>query len=384
MKRQHYAIFILLSALLFIISACGQSRNHKDSEYNQTAYSPKYAERFVISTCADDSGSVLIESIDPWQGADSVTKRLLVLDENSQVPDGFDGPVLKGKARRIVAMSSSHVAMLDALGAADCIVGVSGLDFISSPSIQKRRQDIADIGFEGNIDYERLIALEPDLVTLYATNSRSAMEPKLRELGIPYIYICEYLENDPLGRAEWIKVIGHISGKVSEADSIISKTAENYIRLKNMIADKSTDRPEVMLNTPYRDSWFMPSLNNYIVRIIEDAGGRYVYRANTSNSSVPIDIEDAYLLTDNATFWLNTGQYKTISELTAAMPRFGDVGPVVNGQVYNNNARTNSGGGNDFFERGAIEPDVILNDLINIFHPGLLPDSTLRYYRRLQ
>ena len=52
--------------------------------------------------------------------------------------------------------------------------------------------------------------------------------------------------------------------------------------------------------------------------------------------------------------------------------------------MWNNNRRSTSGGGNDFYESGIMHPDVILADLISIFHPDLMPGYEPRYYTRLK
>lgn len=82
-------------------------------------------------------------------GADSVTTWLFIVRNGEEVPEGFAGQVLKGDAKRIVAMSSTHIAMLDAIGEVRCITGVSGIDYISNPDIQARRDSIGDVGYEG-------------------------------------------------------------------------------------------------------------------------------------------------------------------------------------------------------------------------------------------
>ncbi len=165
-------------------------------------------------------------------------------------------------------MSSTHIAMLDAIGEVRCITGVSGIDYISNPDIQARRDSIGDVGYEGNINYELLLSLDPDLVLLYGVNGASAMESKLEELDIPFMYVGDYLEESPLGKAEWMVVL------------------------------------------PYGDSWFMPSTQSYVARLITDAGGRYIYQKNTGNASIPIDLEEAYLLASDADMWLN-GEWRT-------------------------------------------------------------------------
>ncbi|MDE6176681.1 MAG: ABC transporter substrate-binding protein, partial [Paramuribaculum sp.] len=203
-RRTAPAIFssaILLTAVLLLASlaSCGTRNTGGNSEeFDQPAYLPSHASGFRILG-AEGHESVILESFDPWQGADSMTTRLFIARGGESAPDGFDGPVLNGEAKRIVAMSSTHIAMLDAFGKTDRVKGVSGIDFISNPTIQSRRDSIGDVGYEGNIDYELLLALDPDIVLLFSTNGASRMEGKLDELGIPYAYIGDYLESSPLG-----------------------------------------------------------------------------------------------------------------------------------------------------------------------------------------
>ena len=120
-----------------------------------------------------------------------------------------------------------------------------------------------------------------------------------------------------------------------------------------------------MLNTPYRDTWFLPSSQSYMIRLIEDAGGEYVYTKNDSDTSVAVDMEEAYLLANAADFWLNVGPCNTLAELTAQNPKFSGI-PV---------------GGSDFWESGVVRPDLVLRDLRTIFSGDSVPTC---YYKRLE
>ena len=148
-------------------------------------------------------------------------------------------------------------------------------------------------------------------------------------------------------------------------------------------SDSALDAPSVMLNVPYGDSWFMPSTQSYAARLIADAGGHYVYQKNTGNASVPIDMEEAYLLASDADMWLNVGMANSLDELKASCPKFTDTRCFKNGNVYNNNARTNAGGGNDYYESAVVNPDIVLRDLVKIFHPELVQEECV-YYKRLK
>lgn len=352
------------------------------TDFNEMLYKPEYASGFDIKG-AKDRQSVIITVQNPWQGADSITTQLFIARNGESAPRGFTGQVLEGDAKRIVAMSSTHIAMLDAIGETGRIVGVSGMNFITNPGILARRGNIGDVGYDSNINYELLMSLSPDLVLLYGVNGANQIEGKLEELDIPYMYIGDYVEESPLGKAEWLVAIAETTGNREKGKAVFSEIPKRYNALKEKVAGAALDAPSVMLNTPYGDSWFMPSTGSYIVRLISDAGGDYIYKKNTGNKSLPVDLEEAYLLTSQADMWLNVGTAGTLDDIRAACPKFTDTRCFRNGKVYNNNLRSTEGGGNDFFESSIVNPDLVLRDLIKIFHPELI-DENFTYYKRLK
>lgn len=370
-----------LAILLLLVAAC-TGKSSKIEDFNKAVYTPEYASGFSIRG-SEGMESVIIESVNPWQGADSVATRLFVARKGESAPAGFEGQILEGDAGRIVAMSSTDIAMLDAVNAADRVVGVSGIDFITNPAIQARRDSVGDVGYEGNINYELLLSLDPDIVLLYGVNGASPMEDKLSELGIPYMYVGDYLEESPLGKAEWLVALSEIIGKRESGEKVFAEIPVRYNALREKVASSALDAPSVMINTPYGDSWFMPSTDNYVIRLITDAGGNYIYDRNTGNSSLPIDLEEAYLLTSQADMWINVGMARSLDDVARMCPKFTDTRCFRNGYVYNNNARTNAGGGNDFYESAVVNPDIVLRDLIKIFHPELVEEDFV-YYKQLK
>ena len=177
--------------------------------------------------------------------------------------------------------------------------------------------------------------------------------------------------------------LAEVVDKRSEGEKVFAEIPVRYDALKKKVADSASEKPSVMLNTPYGDSWFMPSTGSYAVRLITDAGGDYIYRKNTGNASTSIDMEEAYQLASHADVWLNVGMANTLGELKAACPKFTDTRCFKNGRVYNNNARTNAGGGNDYWESAVVRPDLVLRDLMKIFHPELVEEDFV-YYKQLK
>lgn len=315
------------------------------------------------------------------KAANDVTMSYFVTRNGEQAPAGFNGPVIPAGAKQIVCMSSSYVAMLDELGEVNRIVGVSGIDYIANPYILAHKDSIKDMGPEMN--YELLIGLKPDVVLLYGIgDAQTAVTDKLKELSIPYLYMGEYLEESPLGKAEWMIVLSELTDKREKGIEIFREIPQRYYALK-ALTDSVSQRPTVMFNTPWNDSWVMPSTQSYMARLIADAGAEYIYKENSSNSSTPIGLETAYGLIQKADYWINVGSATTLEELKAVNPKFADAKAVNEKTVYNNNLRLTPTGGNDYWESAVVRPDVVLRDLIHIFHPELVSDS-LYYYRRLE
>lgn len=366
-----------------VLAACSHQTGSL-SDFNKEVYVPEYASGFKILG-SEGKESVIIETVNPWQGADSVVTRLFIARNGERVPDGFQGQAIESEAKRIVTMSSTQIAMLDAIGEEGRVVGVSGIDFISNPKIRRRYgSSINDVGYDSNVNYELLLSLEPDLVMLYGTNSASPLESKLRELGVPYVYIGEYLEESPLGKAEWMVAVSEIVGKRTEGEKTFSGIPFRYKQIKKLVeSDRRMTLPKVMINTPYADSWFMAPSGGYLARLIKDAGGEYVYKENNSGRSVPIDMEEAYLLTAGADKWINVGQYRKIDDIKKNILKFADVMPILNGEVYNATRRVTPKGGNDYWETGVVQPDVVLRDMVKIFHPDLVKEDFV-YYEKLK
>ena len=357
------AAAFLTFAVMF--PACRQ--NAGDSIFDTVYYRPAFAGGFEI-TGMKDSCSRVIRVLSSWQ-EDSGHVRELFIARNGEIPpEGFAGQVLKDSAMRIAAMSSSHIALLDLIGETDRVKAVSGMRFISNRNILSRKDSIADIGNEADADLESLVSTRPDIVLLYGIRSSSALEGRLANLGIPFIYIGEYLETDPLGRAEWVVALSEITGCAKKGIKAFNRIAARYMALKSCLPEESS-RPEVMLNIPYGDIWYMAPVNSAMTNLVRDAGAGYVFKENTTSRSVPIDMEEAFILTSAADFWLNAGTPESFSQFLENHPEFAGTGCVSGKRVYSCDKRSTAGGGSDFWETGPARPDLVLEDLIRIFHP---------------
>ena len=275
---------------------------------------------------------------------------------------------LRGPVSGMVCMSSSYVGYLDAIGAADAVKGVSGLQFLGTPV------NAVEVGYDAALNYEAVISSGADLFVTYTV---SGVEPpyleKLRELGVRTVVLSEHLESHPLARAEYVKLFGALTGRSSEADSVFSAVRSRYESLTRSVSS----RARVLLNIPYADIWYVPGGDNYMTRLIHDAGGSVLGSVPGKMESSAISMEKAFSYSKEADFWLNTGWCSSIEALHSVNPFFEEFQVP---SVWNNTLQTTPGGGNMFWETGPVRPDLILEDLIDIFS-GSAPDS-LHYYLR--
>ena len=326
-------------------------------------YSPDYASGFEI--LGDENGNRIIRVTRPWQGANVEEQHLVIFADEEQA-EGYDGEYIVGPAERVVCMSTSYIAMLDALCEVDAVVGVSGKQYVMNTTVVNNLA-VRDVGYDSNLDYETLSMLSPDIVLMYGvTAENSAVTAKLRELGIPYLYLGDYVEESPLGKAEWLVCVAEIMGCRERGIARFNDIVERYNTIRSSLPHDA-QRPKVMVNLPYQDVWYMPSDNSYMVQLIEDAGGDYIYKGrNATTASVGISLEEAYHLVSEADIWLNVGQCSTMSSLKEAAPHFMECNVVKQGRVYNNNRRCSAAGGSDFWESAIVNPDVVLKDLVAI------------------
>ena len=369
---------VLIALISSLCASCTEGAGSSKVSFDHSVYAPSYASGYEI--LGDDASNSLIRVSRPWQG-DAVVEQSLAIFSDKASAEGYDGQYIVGRAERVVCMSTSHIAMIELLGRTESIVGVSGKQYIMSEAIAGNPK-VKDVGYDSSLDYEALVVLRPDVVLLYGVSAENtALTAKLRELHLPYLYLGDYTEQSPLGKAEWLVAVAEIMGCREEGEQMFRDIVERYNAVRNRVV-RTEYSPKVMFNTPYQEVWYMPSDDSYMVQLLEDAGGTYIFKGkNTTAGSVGISLEEAYMLVTEADFWLNVGQCSSLDELRQSAPHFARCAVVERGDVYNNNARRTKAGGSDFWESAIVRPDVVLEDMVKILHKE---DSTLYYHHRLK
>ena len=321
----------------------------------------------------------------PWGKAQNVKVEYFLIPGNDEIPDSLFGKnIIKTPVEKVVCLSTTHLAFLEILDETDAVAGVSGSQYVSNEKIRTKidANKIPDVGYGQNLNYEVIVNQKPDLVMVYGVGSEvTSHTQKLEELGIPVIMVAEYLEETPLGKAEWIRFIGTLFQKEKKANEFFRLVEEDYNLLKSKAA-KVKSKPDVMVGSPYKDSWWVPGGKSYLANLIKDAGGSYLGHENPSHESYVISFENALLLGNQAEVWINMGNLASKKEILSADQRFENFAVFKEGKIYNNIKRLSKQGGNDFWESGTVNPHLVLRDLITIFHPALIQED-LVYYQQL-
>jgi iron complex transport system substrate-binding protein len=383
-RKSIYALKSILIITLFTISGCGKSYK-KGADYLRNSEDKiMRAERFTLEK---KKRWTEVKIINPWQGATNVNQIYYLIKRGSELPEGLDSEaVIFVPLRKIICMSTTHIAMISAIGEEKSIVGVSGTNFIYSPDLKENvdKKLVVDVGYEANLNKELILKISPDVIMIYGIGSESAgYVGKLKELGSKVIINADYLETDPLSRAEWIKLFGALYCKEDLADSLFQSEVYEYTKLKSFVEQSTRNKPKVLLGLPFKDTWYISPGNSFISKLISDAGGDYLWMDTESSVSMPYGIENVYLRGMKADFWLNIGSVSSRNEISNIDQRLDDLPSFKNDNLYNNNKRISAKGGNDYWESGSLYPHLILKDIATILHPELFRDHELTYYRKI-
>ncbi len=297
-------------------------------------------------------------------------------------PSGVEGTPIKVPVKRLVVMSSTHIAQLEAINGTNAIVGIMwGHRYrIYFPDIVKRLNNgsIVDLGPPNAPDYERLLELHPDLVVIFVSSGMGTekVREKLKELGIPYIVDSEWLEKDPLARAEWVKFFGALLCKEKQAEKYFDKIVKNVEETKRIV-EKAKSKPKVVWAWIWKGKIYVPRGNSYVARMIEEyAGGKYVFDDLNGTGYAIVNIEDLILRARDADVLIVPSYTaKSLKDLKELEPRLKEIKAFRDGRVY---AITE-----DYWQLGLLHTDVVIRDLAAILHPDLFKNYKPRFFVRL-
>lgn len=376
----------ILFVLLLGITACrpeqrDNTQNVSEPIEFQHQVKAEYAKGFQISY---HKNYKLLEILKPFQDKVDTLRYSLVPREIADQVQVKNTEEIAIPIRSIIATSTTHIALTEMLDANNIITGVVGSDYVYNEEVRHRLEEELITSFKmGEINKEKVLAMHPDLLMISGGQSSQFDNYQvLMNSGINLLVNSEWLETTPLGKAEWVKVLAALLNKEALANQKFSEVAQKYNKLKSAV-DTTTSNPLVINNLPYKGAWFVSGGQSFTAQFLKDAGADYPWYHSQSTGGLRKGFEAVYEVGLKANIWLNPGAAKSKEEILAKDPRFRDFKAFQMGEIYNNNKRMSPRGGNDFWESGVVHPEILLADLVKIFHPELVPNHKLYYYQKL-
>ena len=377
-------IHLLLSVLLPLMYSCGSRRNNTGlnsmigNETDSTSIVvPHYAKGFNVSY-GDDIA--LLDINDPEnKEAEQFHFALVDKEYNGDIPSGYTR--LNIPVETAICMTSLQLSNFLKLGIPEKVVGITSTRHLHNEIMNRQLKDgkTHKIGIEGNFDNEVIMAINPDVI--FISPFKRGGYDAIRNVDIPMIPHLGYKELTPLGQAEWIKVVGLLTGNTSLANSTFEGIERRYNKLKAMV-DTVRRRPTVFSGEMRGGNWYAVGGQSFLAQLFRDAGGDYFLKDNEESGGVTLDYETVYTNAAHADYWriVNSfdGDYG-YNVLKEQDNRYTDFDAWKNhGVIYCNMKDV------PFYERMPVEPEVVLADFIHVFHPEILPDHKPEYYHILK
>ncbi|MBN8703751.1 MAG: ABC transporter substrate-binding protein [Bacteroidetes bacterium] len=374
-KNNYINILVLVS---FLATACF-TKNSKPTETTaEKDISNEYANYFQI--IQNDSNTIVFKTKSTLNK--QTTYHIGNFKKSYLSNDTFYIPK---QIKKIICLSTLYASYLDNLQSLETVVGIDNSNYVFNQSLLNKIEqgDVSEVGETGNLNLEKIISLKPDLIITYGNESNANPYQKLTENNIPILYVYDYLENHPLGRAEWLKVFGLLTNKYDSAENKFNQIKNRYLNVKT-IAEKATKKPTVFFEIALSDVWYMPGGKSYLSNLANDAGANYIWKDDAETGSLKLSIEEVMQKAHKADYWLNQHYSKSLNDLLQLNKKYNIFESFKNKNVYNNILKVNVKGGNAFWENGLIHADSLLTDAVKIFHPELLPQHNLVYYKKLE
>ena len=381
MQKLTYIPMLLLLALLF---SCGNSQNKTglnlvmgSTADSSAMIAPQYAKGFNVKY-ADNI--TLLEINDP-ENREAEQFHFALVDKSfkGEIPNGYTR--LNIPIRSAICMTSLQLSNFLKLDIPEMVVGITSTRHLHN---QKMNQQLKEgkthkIGIEGNFDNEVIIAINPDVI--FISPFKRGGYDAIRNVEIPMIPHLGYKELTPLGQAEWIKVIGLLTGNASLANSTFEAIESRYNNLKSIV-DTVKRRPTVFSGEMRGGNWYAVGGRSFLAQLFRDAGGDYFLKENEESGGVTLDYETVYTNAAHADYWriVNSfeGEY-SYNVLKEQDERYTDFDAwKKHGVIYCNMKEV------PFYERMPVEPEVVLADFIHVFHPDVLPNHKPQYYHLLK
>ena len=372
---------VVLFLVMILSFSCKKEVKNIDKK-PQIESSIKYAKGFDMIT---NNGVKKLIIKAAYQNSDAVFE-YEIRNKISNTIIHYKNEVIEVPIKKIVVTSTTHIPMVELLNEETAIIGFPYSKYVSSEKTRRLidANKIAEIGKEGALNTEILLNLHPELIVGYSISSADKSLTTLEKAGINVIYNGDWLEETPLGRAEWIKFFGVLFDKEKQADSIFKEIEKNYLEAKK-IALKSTKKPTILSGAIMsKDIWNLPAGESFVAQFLKDANLRYLWEESEGKGSLSLSFESVFDKGRNANFWIAPGYFASKEQLLNSNKIYTEFSAFKNDNIYTPTTKKGKTGGVIYYELAPTRPDLVLKDMIKITNPNLLPNYKLTFFEKMQ
>ncbi|MGL2988288.1 ABC transporter substrate-binding protein [Flavobacterium sp. RSSA_27] len=376
-------LLLVLFSLLFALGSC-----KKTTQLPSKANSVATNERIQYASCLSiltQKGYTVVTIKNPWPKAQHHFKYVLQ-EKNGNIPDSLQNyPIIPVPLQSIVVTSTTNVPFLEMLGVEKKLLGFPHTDYISS---KKTRQlidqgKVKNVGQNETLNTELLIDLNPDLIVAFGIDNSNPTIDNLQKSGLKVLIQADWMEQTPLGKAEWIKLYGALFGKEKEAAAQFQYIEKSYQETLQLVASKK-ENPTVLYGSMYQDQWFVAKGESWVAQFLKDAQTHYLWKDTNGTGSLALPFEKVLEKAQKAQFWIATGSFHSLAEMKQANPHYSQFEAFKTKNIYTFESKIGPKGGNIYYEVSTSRPDLVLKDYIKIFHPELLPKYLFTFADKLQ
>lgn len=365
--------FLFLIGCFFTFISCKQNTKNQQVTF-ETSNKIKYAKGFDIQKLNNQT-KLIIKN--PYLNASETFEYVFSSKKEKNT--------IKTPIKKLVVTSTTHIPMLELLQVETSLVGFPHTRYISSEKTRKLidKGNIKEIGQEANLNTEIVLDLQPDIVVGFSMQKTNKSLNFIEKNGIPVILNGDWLEETPLGRAEWIKFFGVLFNKEKRADSIFNVIEKNYISAKK-IAQKAIEKPTVLSGAiMQKDIWSLPAGESFVAQFLNDANTNYLWKNTKGKGGLQLSFESVLDKGKNANFWIAPGYFNSKKQLLQSNKHYSQFLAFQHDKIYTPNLKKGSTGGTIYFELAPTRPDLVLKDLIKISHPNLLKNYTFTFFEKM-
>lgn len=314
-------------------------------------------------------------------------QRLVLVPRTSPAPaltgDLAGATLIRTPVMRIASNTGYHEAMTRVLGINNRLVAVGGVKSWDDELRARVRAGLVKqigYGWHSPPELDALLAAKPEVLLMSLGDMANVgAKPRIEALGIPVVPI--FLDNEPdyMGRVDYVRLIGMLTGREAQAGAFVDTVAKNVDALKMAAAAQPT-RTVMSAWFSGGDRW-MPTIRNGDAKLLRDANGRNPFEGlddPRKDSFNRVSTEELIARGRDADCWIMRDSHSQPFKDVATLLRFK---AYREGCLFAADGMTKpEADAFDLYETAVIRPDLVLGDVVRMLHPALR-DQPFRYIR---